>query len=375
MERVLLNKVAHLVEKKHYDITIVTTDQHGKPPFYPVPEGVRVIDLDINYSDDNDKGVWRKIYGYLKKLYRHYRRLRALLMEERADVVVSLYPSESSFIPYIKDGSKKVLELHYCKYFRLQYMRKGMYRMIDRLRTKQDERIVRKFDKFVVLTHEDRRYWGPLPNIQVIHNAALDTGGVYSDGKAKRMIAVGRLDYQKGFDMLLMAWNVVRQDPVAKEWRLDIFGQGEGKEFLQMLIASYGMQDCVRINEPTKNITEEYLRSSVLVMSSRYEGFPMVMMEAMAHGLPVVTFKFKCGPYDIIDHEENGLLVKNGDYFELAEALIKITRRDQLRNYMASRAKEVTKRFSEEKVMTEWVNLFETLKAEKDRRNERKGKV
>ena len=153
MERVLLNKVSFLAEKRDWDVTIVTTDQKGRPAFYPFPNAVKMIDLGINYSDDNVKGIFKKVTGYLKRRKEHKRKLAVLLEREKPDIVVSLYPSESSFIPKLKDGSKKVLELHYCKFFRLQYGRKGLLGLIDRWRTKQDEKIVRRFDKFVVLTN------------------------------------------------------------------------------------------------------------------------------------------------------------------------------------------------------------------------------
>ena len=172
MERVLLNKVTWLVRELGWEVLVVTTDQKGRPTFYPFPKEVRMVDLGINYSDDNDFSPCRKIVGYLRRRRRHRRALTRLLQRERADVVVSLFPSESSFIPFIQDGSKKVLELHYCKYFRLQYGRTGLLRMIDWWRTFSDEYLVRRFDKFVVLTHEDRNYWGKLPNIEVIPNAA-----------------------------------------------------------------------------------------------------------------------------------------------------------------------------------------------------------
>ena len=227
MERVLLNKVRYLMEQLHWDITVVTTDQHGRQPFYPFPEGGKMVDIDINYSDDNDKGTTKKITSYLRKRRLHKQRLTELLMKEKADIVVSLYPSESSFIPDIKDGSKKVLELHFNKFFRLQYNRKGVIGMIDRFRTWQDEKLVRKFDKFVVLTEEDKGYWGNIPNIVVIPNAVKPTDGRVSDVTAKRVIAVGRLDYQKGFDRLIEAWDIVVKDFRLADWRLDIFGQGE----------------------------------------------------------------------------------------------------------------------------------------------------
>ena len=160
MERVLLNKIAYLVAHTDWEILLITTDQNGRAPFYPFPEKVKMVDLGINYSEDNAKGVFTKILNYLRKRRVHRQRLTELLMREKADVVVSLYPSESSFIPYIKDGSKKVLEIHYCKYFRLQYGRKGLLGAIDRFRTWQDVQIVRRFDKFVVLSQEDKGYWG-----------------------------------------------------------------------------------------------------------------------------------------------------------------------------------------------------------------------
>lgn len=361
MERVLVNKVTYLVEKLHWDISIVTTDQKGRPSFYPLPAGVRVTDLGINYSDDNVKSVTGKILGYLQKRHRHKRLLTSLLEREKPDIVVSLYPSESSFIPDIKDGSKKVLELHFCKYFRLQYGRKGLLGMIDKWRTHQDERIVRKFDKFVVLTNEDKEYWGNLHNIEVIPNAAMNIGGHFSDVTNHRVIAVGRLDYQKGFDRLIQAWEYINKSGLYSDWCLDIFGQGEWKEMLQEMVQAKNLSVSVHLNSPVKTIGEEYVNSSLLVMSSNYEGFPMVMIESMAIGLPVVAFDFKCGPRDIISDGENGLLVSNGDIPGLAGAMMKLMGDYELRRRMSVKARQVVDTYSEKAVMDKWVRLFTSL--------------
>lgn len=361
MERVLLNKVTWLCANTDWEIKIVTTDQNGRPLFYPVPDGVVMIDLDINYSNDNDKGVLTKITGYLRRRRLHKERLTELLMRERADIVVSLYPSESSFIPYIKDGSKKVLELHFNKFFRLQYNRTGLLGLIDRWRTRQDERIVRRFDRFVVLTEEDKGYWGGMSNIQVIPNAALFMADRYADMSRKRVIAVGRMDYQKGFDRLIDAWQIVCSTGLFQQWRLDIFGQGEWKDMLKARIKEYGLQNSLHLNEPTKEIAKEYADSSMLVMSSNYEGFPMVMIEAMACGLPVVTFDFKCGPRDIIKDEENGLIVPDGDIQALADAMMRLMANESLRQTMSVEARKVTETYSEEVVMGKWVSLFSGL--------------
>lgn len=363
MERVLLNKVTYLSQLPGWEVSIVTTDQHHRPPFYPFPEKVRMTDLDINYSDDNDKGAWKKIFGYLRKRKEHKRKLTALLQKERPDIVVSLYPSESSFIPDIKDGSKKVLELHFCKFFRLQYGRKGLLGWIDRLRTRQDERIVRRFDKFVVLTHEDMGYWGNLPNIEVIPNAAMQVSESCSDVTDKRVIAVGRLDYQKGFDRLIEAWELIQRTGKFADWRLDIFGQGEWKEMLQRMIEEKGLQHSVQIHRPTRQIGEEYVKSSLLVMSSHYEGFPMVMIEAMACGLPVVSFDYKCGPKDIIQHGINGLLVPEGDIKALANAMMEVMTDETYRRMLSRNARKVVDTYSEEAVMARWIRLFTSITA------------
>lgn len=364
MERVLLNKVAWLKAHTDWDIMIVTTDQHHRPTFYPVPEGVRMADLGINYSDDNCKSPVRKIVGYLRRRRRHRRSLTALLQREKADVVVSLYPSESSFLPAIKDGSRKVLELHFCKFFRLQYGRHGLLGAIDKWRTRQDEKIVRRFDKFVVLTHEDKGYWGNLPNVVIIPNAARRLASGTSDTSAKRVIAVGRLDYQKGFDRLIQAWAMVQRDGRFHDWRLDIFGQGEWHDMLQGMINRLGLQNSARINRPTPQIGREYERSSMLVATSHYEGLPMVMVEAMACGLPTVAFDCKCGPRDIIDDGVNGLLVGEGDVEALAAAMMRLMGDDDLRRSMSAKAKKIVGTYSEENVMRQWLDLFNGLTGE-----------
>lgn len=363
MERVLLNKVTYFSHLPGWEVAVVTTDQHQRPPFYPFPEKVCMTDLDINYSEDNEKGAWKKITGYLRKRKEHKRKLTALLLKEKPDIVVSLYPSESSFIPDIKDGSRKVLELHYCKFFRLQYGRKGLLGWIDKLRTRQDEQIVRRFDKFVVLTNEDRGYWGDLPNIEVIPNAAMHVSDAYSDVMNKRVIAVGRLDYQKGFDRLIQAWELVQHTGKFTNWKLDIYGQGEWREMLQQMIDKAELQNTVCLNWPTKQIGEEYVKSDMLVMSSNYEGFPMVMIEAMACGLPVVSFDYKCGPKDIIQSGINGLLVPNGDIQALADAMMKVMEDEAYRKMLSLNARKVVDTYSEQAVMAQWIRLFTSITA------------
>lgn len=361
MERVLLNKLCWFVRQGGYDLTVVTTDQSGLPPFYAFPPEVKMIDLDINYAVDNQRSPLAKIVSYFRKRRLHRKRLSRLLLKERADLVVSLYPSESSFIPRIRDGSKKVLELHYNKFFRLQYNRRGLLRLADRFRTWQDERIVRRFDQFVVLTHEDAAYWGALPNLTVIPNAAIQTDTPQADTRnSHRVIAVGRLDYQKGFDRLIEAWNLL---PVAlrETWNLAIFGQGEWQEKLTQQIRHLHLEESVRIYPPTTEIAQAYASSAFLAMSSHYEGFPMVMIEAMSCGLPVVTFDYPCGPKDIIRDGENGFLVKEGDIEGLSQALGRMMTDEDLRICLGKTARLVLDTYRENTIMQQWTQCFQKL--------------
>ena len=353
----LLNKVRYFVEEKGWEVVVVTTDQHERPSFYPFPEGVRMIDLGVNYSDDNGKPFHKKLLGYFRRRCEHKKRLTALLAQEHPEIVDCFYPGECSFVPSLKDGSKKVMELHQSKLFHHQYNRSGLMGLADKVRARMDEKLVRRFDRFVVLTEEDSQMWGEMTGIRVIPNAANFIAEKYSDCSEKRVIAVGRLDYQKSFDRLVLVWEKVHQQ--MSDWRLDIFGQGEWREMLQGMIDERGLQDSLRLMGPTKDIGKEYSESSMIVMSSHYEGFPMVMIEAMACGLPAVSFDFKCGPMDIIKEGANGLIVPDGDIDGLAEAMIRLMKDDELRRKMGEEAKKVVETFSEAKVMDKWVKLYE----------------
>lgn len=362
MERVLLNKVRWLAENTDWEIMVVTTNQRTRSPFYSFPDRVRFVDLGINYSADGEGSPFQRIFGYLRNKKIHRRKLTDLLMAERPDTVVSLYPSESSFIPKIKDGSRKVLELHFNRFFRLQYGRKGIIGFLDRVRTYIDKRIASRFDDFVVLTEEDRTYWRNMRNISVIPNAALKLGEGYSDCSPKQVIAVGRLDYQKGFDRLISAWHILQSRyPQLLDWKLNIYGQGEWEDMLKDMIFEFGVSETVEIHHPVKDIADKYKYSSVLVMSSNYEGFPMVMIEGMGMGLPVVSFDFKCGPKDIITPGVDGEIVSSSrpdSTVALAETLAQLMMDDEKRKRMGVEARKVVERYSEEKVMKQWLRVL-----------------
>lgn len=359
MERVLANKVNYLA-RHGYEIVVVTTDQRGAQPFFLLEPGIRCIDLGINYDENNGKSFLNKLLHYPLKQCRHKKRLKAVLMTERPDVTVSMFNNDAGFIPGIKDGSAKVLEIHFSKFKRLQYGRKGLWKLADWWRSKQDEKTVRKFDRFVVLTEEDKAYWGDLPNIMVIPNAISGIPAETALLENKKVIAVGRYAYQKGFERLVDAWYLLASR--FPDWKLDIIGDGEERPLLEQRIRSYGLERQVTLTRPTQEIDKAYMEASILASSSRYEGLPMVLLEAQAFGLPTVAFQCKCGPKDIVSDGMNGYLVPEGDTAGMAQRLEILMKDEALRKRMGLKAKESALRFNEEVIMKKWMYTFQTLK-------------
>jgi glycosyltransferase involved in cell wall biosynthesis len=273
-----------------------------------------------------------------------------------ADIVISTFGNEIFFLHQIKDGSKKVLEIHFSRFKRLQYGRKGIWRFADELRSRNDLRVVSKFDRFVVLTNEDKGYWGDLDNMLVIPNARSFELEHPAELKEKTVIAVGRYCYQKSLDKLIDAWSIVCKE--VDDWKLHLVGDGEDREQLMKQIEELGLTEKVVLGRAEIDMKSVYSNASILALSSRYEGLPMVLLEAQAAGLPVVSFECKCGPKDVLTDGVDGVLVKEGDVEGLAMGLLRLIKDSQLRKQMGAAAYKNSERFSEEKVMRQWVELF-----------------
>ncbi|MBE8712353.1 glycosyltransferase family 4 protein [Sphingobacterium hungaricum] len=360
MERVLANK-ANYLSRIGNDITIITTDQRNKTPYFEMDSRIKHYDLNINYCENENKSLVEKLASYPFKQHSHFVRLSAFLKTHKADIVISMFDHEASFLYKIKDGSKKVLEIHFSRFKRIQYGRRGVWKLIDSLRSRRDVLLARKYDSFVVLTHEDKKYWNDLDNMVVIPNANSFEPQSQSSLINKRVIAVGRYDYQKGFDNLIKIWKVVNQ--YYPDWSLDIFGDGPLKKSYKRLINDLELNASVSLCPPVKDIEREYIKRSILVMTSRYEGFGMALTEAQSCGLPLIAFACKCGPRDIIKDGVNGFLVEEYDNDIMSEKLMKLMGDENLRIEMGSNAKLMSDNFSLEKIMAIWLELFDTLKS------------
>lgn len=356
MERVLANKANYLVVHG-YEVIIITTDQREQQPFFPLDQRIACYDLGINYEENNGKSFFDKLWHYPFKQWKHRVRLTKLLRQLNADVVVSLFCNDVSLVPFIEDGSKKVLEVHFSRFKRLQYGRRGFWRIADEWRSKSDERVVSRFNRFVVLTEEDRKYWGNIPNMQVIPNARTYAFDQPAKLNNKTVIAVGRYNYQKGFDRLIEAWDLVCRK--TDDWKLEIVGDGELRSDLLRRIVEKRLEGKVILKKvQADEMKEIYANASIFILSSRYEGLPMVLLEAQAAGLPVVAFACKCGPRDIIEDGVNGFLVDEGDIDKLAKRMLYLMKHETIRKRMGESAYSNSERYAETVIMKQWEKLF-----------------
>lgn len=359
VERVLTLKANYFAENYGYDITIVLTEGINKPLFYPLSDKIKIVNLNIGFEELWTCSFLKKIFVYLQKQRIYKKRLTTELMRLRPDITISLLRREINFLTSIKDGSKKIGELHVNR-TNYRNFEVGEANVIKNLFAKLwMQNLVfhlKRLDRFVVLTEEDKASWTEINNINVIPDPLAFNIGEVSPLTNKRVIAVGRYVYQKGFDLLLKAWSKIENQHT--DWELVVYGMGDRDSYEQIIDRLHIDRSRCHLYGSTPDIKKEYLNSSLFVFSSRFEGFGMVLIEAMACGLPVVSFDCPCGPKDIVRHEEDGVLVPSGNIYSLANAMHKLMSDDILRKNMASVALTNVRRFQLDDIGKRWKDLF-----------------
>lgn len=364
IERIITFKANYFAEHfENYDITIITSEQMGENPYFALSPEVKHIDIDVPIDRPYSQNRLKKYLTYPYRYYLFKKRLSKALNILSADIFISTMRRELNFINDLKDGSIKIGEFHVTRSaYGSETIQSG--NLIVKALKKHLSNLffsnVSKLKKVVLLTNEEMSDWPGFTNATVIPNpiANIQNSNV-SDCMSKKVIAVGRYVHQKGFDMLISVWqNVSEKHP---DWILNIYGEGDLKENYQQQITQLGLNESCFLKEPVKNIFDKYAESSIFVLSSRYEGFGMVIIEAMSCGLPVVSFSCPCGPKDIIENGINGILVKNGDSEELANQICHLIENPQKRKCIAEQAYSSSKKYYIENIAGRWKSLFETI--------------
>lgn len=352
IERVLTTKANYLADVLGYEVHIITARQKGRKEFFPLSE--RIIRHDL---DANDRMF----------LFKYRKRLDTLLGKIRPDITVTVCDNSLYALTRCTDGSVKVGEFHFShEKFLMKYGNYVFGRLYASLRTRRLENAVRKLDRFVVLTMADKEDWEKVrPDVEQIYNPLSFVSQDVSPLTAKRCMAAGRLEGQKNFKDLITAWQTVSaRHP---DWTLSIYGNGSQRDALQSQINSAGLQGKVILEGNTSNVRKEMLDSSCLVMSSRFEGFPMILLEALTTGLPIVSYDCPKGPSEVVTIGANGYLAKVGDTGTLAQGICSVIANEDLRRRFGAESKRRSENFTLEKTMERWDRLFSSLTTSRTR--------
>ncbi|MFR9502510.1 MAG: glycosyltransferase family 4 protein [Rikenellaceae bacterium] len=366
IERIVSIKANSLVEDYNCEVVIITSDQKGLPTYYPLSERIKVYDLGIDYDSMLQMPLQKRILKKLQLSGLHKKKLTSLLESLNADITISTFTHEASFLPKIKDGSKKVLEFHFCRGHKKMMSDAFNFSLPTKLayyfKCWQEENIIiPRFDQFVVLTEEDKERWkSKIKNVICISNISpFDGANETAKLVNKQAIAVGRLDAQKGFDRLISIWADIHTHNT--DWILNIYGAGKHEDRLRSQIKELNLEDVVIINSPDKDIKQRYLESSLFLMTSSYEGLPMTLLEAQSLGLPAIAYDFKCGPKDVIKNGDSGYIIKDGNHTEFVSKVLSVIDNEELRIKMGKNAASLSSRYNRSTIMEKWMTLFNSL--------------
>lgn len=366
MERVLAIKANYLADVLGHNITIITYSQHKSPIFFEFSPKINFVHLNIPDPTYTIKqySFWKRRTIYRQFLNTYRNAVEQYLKSYPQDIAISMgLGLEHSFLPLIKDGSKKVLEYHFhynITPFRILNEKWTWKNLKSKYYVNQLKHIYKKYDRIIPLTTSDEKDWKQyFSNTKVISNPITITPKERGT-QNNSVLAIGRLEEQKGFKYLIDAWKIISTK--YPSWKLNIYGDGSLKESLVRQITENNLQHSIFIHPPTKNIEQVYSQHPIYVLSSIYEGFVLSLLEAMASGCACVSTNCKHGPSDMITNGENGFLVNVGDINAIADKIMQLIENENLRQNFSNNAKVSMKQnYSVEQIMNKWVSLFNEL--------------
>ena len=362
-ERIISEKANYLAEQYKYNVYIITcTQQQDQPNAFQLSSSVHQKKLAIPYYS-------QYCYKYPKRFFVKLsinKKLKEAIIEAvqqiNPDILIGIGHYKADLISSIKCRAKKIIECHEARFFTQSGMANHQ-NVLSKLFTKFYRKlyfrtIERKADVIVTLTEGDKLLWNKAKRIEVIPNFLNIQVSQISSCHSKRVIAVGRLSWEKGYDRLIDIWELVsRKSP---DWQLDIFGEGELEKNLSYKIAKKHINN-ITIHPTTNNISYEFSKSSICVMTSYYEGFALVLLEALKHGVPCVAYDCPFGPASIIEDNRCGYLIDNGNINVFAKKLCTLMNDENARKEFSKESIKRSKDFAIDTIMGKWINLFESL--------------
>ena len=334
--------IANALAEKGYNILMLNLWEGDKPFF------------DLNKKIKSSQ-LYSQRVSFSKQYLQTILKLRIFLKENKVDTLVVVESMLSLFSLPAKIGLviNHITWEHFNYNVTLGQKGRALSRHLSRLFS----------NKIVTLTEADKQIWekktiGKAEIIAISNPSPYAISEHIPSQMNKTVLAVGRLTYQKGFDLLIQAWKLVKNEPHFSEWKLNIVGEGEDKKLLEQIILDLELSTSVNLFPFSNTLSEYYESSSVYALSSRFEGLGMVLMEAQSFGLPAVSFDCEFGPSEILDHNKSGFLCKPEDVSDLAlklKALMSLS--EQEYNGMVSYAKKSVGKFSLDKIIDKWEEI------------------
>lgn len=366
-DKIIVEKANYLATHG-YRITLITESQMGRPTSFELVPQVQHIDMGLDFNKQYSQGLLHRFITYKRLMWAYKKRLPQILSELNPDIVITTMGRSLSLLIKMHDRSVKIGEAHTTKNnlrsLHLMEQRGFFYKCIANYMRWKMCQCASKLSAIVLLTQNDADDWGQITKTYVIPNFISFYPKVAALLDRKQVIMVGRYNDSKGYDYLIPAWGIVhRRHP---DWILNVYGSGELHGDVVRWISAHHLEDTIILHNPVDNIMERYLESSICVLSSRYEGFSLVILEALSCGVPCVSFDSPCGPRTIIHHGEDGYLVEYLNVEALADGICRLIEDEELRKEMGQNGRKNICRYSREKIMQQWVDLFELLTQRKE---------
>lgn len=335
LERVLSVKASYLADWLDYEICIISLNEEGKEPFYNFSSKIDFRSIDV------------------KKKSEYFFGIRRIVKEFQPDVISVCDDGVKGFFVPLWVGSKAkiIYERHTSKEMVTFGEKPNMKQKISFLLMDIGSRL---YDRFVVLTSENKQQW-KCKNIEVIPNPLPFYPDKVSELNNKRIISVGKITPLKGYERLVEVWKIIGHK--YPDWNIEIYGLVADNSKLPELIKGTS----VYIRKPVKDIQNQYQSASIYVLPSVFEGFGMVLIEAMVCGVPCVAFDCPCGPRDIIKDGEDGFLVENGNIEQFAGQLSLLIENEDLRKELGKNARANVRRYDIGIIAKRWDELFKNL--------------
>lgn len=345
LERVLSIKASLMAEDSAYEVHILVLNAGQTDTFFPFSDKIRVHAI---HAAGNPVQYYRQYKAGINKVAN----------EVQPDLISVCDDGLKGFwVPALLQWKCPIIYERHASVL----IDAGSGRL-SRLKNRVIHRImqsrVASFDRFVVLTEGNRREWKG-SNVTVIPNPIAGFPERKANLQSSRVIAVGSQSYNKGYDRLLKVWQEVHQ--IYPDWHLQVYGRKNEALGLEALAKSLGIAQVVSFNDPVADIQDKYLESSIMVLPSRSEGFGMVLVEAMACGLPCVAFDCPHGPRDIVTDGVDGFLVDDGDIGTFSEKVKLLIRDPQLRQQLGDTATAAAARYAPQYIVRQWTQLFQQL--------------